>query len=33
MKAQSKLFIDKGRTTLYQLLQYIGQYRFNAVFT
>jgi len=23
----SKLFIDQGRTTLYRLLRYIGQYR------
>ena len=33
MTAQSKLFIDQGRTTLYQLFRYIDQYRFNYVFT
>jgi len=32
-EARSKLFINQGRTTLYQLLRYIGQYRCNAVFT
>ena len=32
-EAGSKLFIDQGRTTLYRLLGYIGQYRCNAVFT
>ena len=30
--ARSKLFIDQGRTTLYQLFRYIDQYRFNNVF-
>jgi len=28
-----KLFIDQGRTTLYRLFWYIGQYRLNTVFT
>ena len=28
-EARSKLFIDQGRTTLYRLLRYIGQYRCN----
>jgi len=32
-EAQTKLFIDQGRTTLYRLLRYIGQYRCNAVFS
>jgi len=32
-EARSKLFIDQGRTTLYRLLRYIGQYRCDAVFT
>ena len=32
-EAKSKLFIDQGRTTLYQLLRYICQYRCNVVFT
>ena len=30
-EARSELFIDQGRTTLYRLLRYIGQYRFNVV--
>jgi len=33
MKARGKLFIDQGRTTLYRQLRYIGQYKFNAMFT
>ena len=32
-EARSKLFIDQGRTTLYRLFRYIGQYRRNAVLT
>ena len=31
MNTRRKLFIDQGRTTLYRLLRYIGQYRCNAV--
>ena len=31
MKARSKLFTDQGRTTLYWLFRYIGQYMFYAV--
>ena len=32
-EARSKLFIDQGRTTLYRLLRFIGQYRCTVVFT
>ena len=32
MKPEQTVY-DQGRTTLYRLLRYIGQYRCNAVFT
>ena len=32
-EARCKLFIDQGRTPVYRLLRYFGQYRCNAVFT
>jgi len=32
-EARSKMFIEQGRTTLYRLFRYTGQYRFNAMFT